>query len=106
MILKIDQTGENYNVNVVCTRLTLASSEELKEQVKPILATPGVEVTVDLSGVKFIDSSGVGSLIALAKQAKIAGSTFNITNLEDGVKELFTLLRLETVFNLINSNNQ
>ena len=104
MILNINQKGEKYLVNVVCTRLTLASSEELKERVKPILSTPGVEVTVDLSGVKFIDSSGAGSLIALAKQAKIAGSTFYITNLEDGVKELFTLLRLETVFNLINSD--
>ncbi len=104
MILKINQNGEKYNVDVECNRLTLACSEELKEQVKPILATNGTEVTINLSGVKFIDSSGVGSLIALAKQAKISGSKFNITNLEAGVKELFTMLRLDTVFNLINTN--
>ncbi len=106
MILNINQKGEKYLADVVCNRLTLASSEELKEQVKPILSTPGVEVTIDLGGVKFIDSSGVGSLIALAKQAKISGSTLNITNLEDGVKELFTLLRLDTIFNLIKSDKE
>lgn len=106
MILNINQNEERYIVDVECNRLTLASSEELKERIKPLLSTKGVEVTINLSGVKFIDSSGVGSLIALAKQAKLSGSEFYITNLEDGVKELFTLLRLDTVFNLINSKER
>ena len=100
MILKINQEGDKHEINVQCSRLTLVHSEELKEQVKPLLSNENASVTIDLSGVKFIDSSGVGSLISLAKQSKISGSKLYIKNLEEGVKELFALLRLDTIFNI------
>lgn len=103
MIFKINQEGDKHEINVQCNRLTLVYSEELKEQVKPLLSNQNACVTINLSGVKFIDSSGVGSLIALAKQAKISGSKLYITNIEEGVKELFTLLRLDTIFNIYNT---
>lgn len=102
MILNIKQQGNEYRIYVKCSRLTLAYSEELKDEVKPLLGVEGVNVIIDLEGVQFIDSSGVGSLISLAKQAKVSNSTLTIENPEQGVKELFTLLRLDLILNIRN----
>ncbi len=102
MILNIKQQGNEYRIDVKCNRLTLAYSEELKDEVKPLLGVEGANVIIDLKGVQFIDSSGVGSLISLAKQAKVSNSTLTIENPEQGVKELFTLLRLDLILNIRN----
>ncbi|MBP3419641.1 MAG: STAS domain-containing protein [Marinifilaceae bacterium] len=102
MILNIKQQGNEYRIDVKCSRLTLAYSEELKDEVKPLLGVEGANVIIDLKGVQFIDSSGVGSLISLAKQAKVSNSTLTIENPEQGVKELFTLLRLDLILNIRN----
>lgn len=102
MILNINQQEGVYIVNVLCKRLTLAYSEELKDEVKPLLGQ-GAQVVINLKGVLFIDSSGVGSLISLAKHAKLNNSTLTIKNAEGGVKELFSLLRLDLILNIQDS---
>ena len=100
MTLDINQSENTYTIKVQCSRLTLACSEELKERVKPLLSQNGSTAIIDLGGVKFIDSSGIGSLLALVKQAKMCNSKLYIANIEDGVKDLFVLLRLDKIFEI------
>jgi len=53
------------------------------------------EITVDFKNLIFIDSSGLGRLIAASKDAKI-----NIINCNDNIKKIFKMTNLMPFFNV------
>lgn len=55
---------------------------------------------VDLGNVDYIDSSGLGTLVAIQKRALQNGGSVIIKNLKGLVKDLFELTRLTKVFEI------
>ena len=55
---------------------------------------------VDLGGVDYIDSSGLGTLVAIQKRALQSGGSVVIKGLKGLVKDLFVLTRLDKVFEI------
>lgn len=55
---------------------------------------------IDLGGVDYIDSSGLGMLVAIQKKALQNGGGVVIKGLHGLVKELFELTRLNKVFDI------
>jgi len=51
----------------------------------------------DLGGVRMIDAAGLGSLIAVRKQAKAMGIKFRLMNLHPRVEDLLSLTNLQSV---------
>lgn len=58
------------------------------------------KVTVDLSGLDLIDSSGVAVLVKLYKAVRSGGGQVHITGARDQPLAIFKLLRMDKVFNL------
>lgn len=54
---------------VITGEVDLACADELRAQLRAITSTPQSTGVVDLSGVTFLDSSGLGVLIAAKKLA-------------------------------------
>lgn len=83
--------------------LDAVTSPELRPTIDAI-ANGGArrEVTVDLSGLRLIDSSGVGALVALYKQVRAQGGTVRFVGVADQPLMIFKLLRLDLVFGLDN----
>ena len=57
-------------------------------------------VTVDLSELRLIDSSGVGALVALYKRVRANGGSVRFVGVADQPLVIFKLLRLDLVFGL------
>lgn len=55
---------------------------------------------IDMSGVDYIDSSGLGVLVAIHKRAVQKGGEVELHGLRGVVKELFELTRLTKVFTI------
>lgn len=53
---------------------------------------------VNLADVEFLDSSAIGTLVALTKQARDAGGNLWLTNVPSPVERVLSLLRLEQFF--------
>ena len=53
------------------------------------------DVVVDLSGVRFMDSSGIGALVFLYKRLVAAGRGLELVGLEGQPLELVSLLRVD-----------
>jgi len=70
-----------------------------RDALDPYLARGLARVAIDLSQVEFIDSSGLGALIALFKRLPEHG-TLAICNAQDRVLKLLKLTRLNKVFTL------
>jgi len=88
----IDRTPTETTVH--CTgRITSDTVELLKTTVKPLLSQ-GRMVALDLANVSYMDSSGLGAVVGLYASAKGAGCRLKLVNLNQRLKELLTLTRL------------
>jgi anti-sigma B factor antagonist len=58
------------------------------------------QYTIDLSRVDYIDSSGLGVLVAIQKRALQKGGGITVTGLRGVVREVFELTRLTKVFEI------
>jgi anti-sigma B factor antagonist len=56
---------------------------------------------VDLSDAEFIDSSGLGVLIGLHKQAEAQGGRLTIVPPAGSARQIFALTRTESFFNIV-----
>ncbi len=63
-------------------------------------------LVLDLAGLEWIDSSGVGALVSLFKHVKARGGEVKAAALQRQPKEVFRLLRLESVFELCDTVDQ
>jgi anti-sigma B factor antagonist len=76
---------------------------ELRKRVKGLLGEGKKKLVLDLKKVTFIDSSGLGALVAAHSSAKSSGATLRLCNLGSGANELLQLTRLVTLFDVSNS---
>jgi anti-sigma B factor antagonist len=75
----------------------------LREKVKSLLTEGKKNIVLDLKNVSMIDSSGLGTLVAINSSAKAAGATMRLCNLSSRTDELLQMTRLLTVFEVSNS---
>ncbi len=78
----------------------LVAGEEattLRDKVKE-LATGPVNLILNLEGVDYIDSTGLGGMVICFTTVRKAGGTIKLLNLSRRNVELLVLTKLETVF--------
>jgi len=60
----------------------------------------GRSLIVDLSGVEYIDSSGIASLVEAFQESRKRGSRFSLAAVSPSALRVFELARLDRVFTL------
>ena len=77
-------------------------SAELRETVKKLIAQSG-RIVLNLAHVSYIDSGGLGTLVALYTTARNAGGSIKLANLTERVGDLLQVTKLLTVFEVFDS---
>jgi anti-sigma B factor antagonist len=77
--------------------LDAISTPELRSLIDTLVVEKRPSITVDLSALRLIDSSGVGALVALYKRIRAIGGKVKVTGLRDQPLAIFKLLRLDKV---------
>lgn len=82
--------------------LTVANRAAFQEKVEAALAQAPAPptLTLDMSGVTFMDSASLGALVALTKQARAAGGDLVVRGVRPEVRRSIELLRLDRFLNL------
>jgi anti-sigma B factor antagonist len=73
-------------------------SNAFREKVKSLLAAGKKKVILNLANVSYIDSAGLGTLVATFHSARSQGATLKLTNLGAKFKEVLQVTKLMTVF--------
>ena len=81
-------------------------SPRLRTALIQAIAGRPAAVVVDLAGVTFIDSSGVATLVEAMKLAKAAGSPLILCSMNDQVRDVFALARLDKFFTLAGTRQE
>jgi anti-sigma B factor antagonist len=80
--------------------LDALSAPELRPVIDRLVNEGCQEITVDLSDLKLIDSSGVGALVGLYKRIRASGGSVQFVGVTAQPLVIFKLLRLDMVFGL------
>jgi anti-sigma B factor antagonist len=104
MQLKVTTRTKDGVLVVDCSGRIVFGEESslLRETVKQAV-TENNRIVLNLGEVSYIDSGGLGTLVALRVTAQNAGGTIKLTNLTKRVGDVLQVTKLLTVFDVYNS---
>jgi anti-sigma B factor antagonist len=80
--------------------LELVNSNDLKALINEQLEKKIKAIAFDLKNVKTVNSSGLGILISCLKTVKDIKGTFKLINVNEKIKKIFIITKLNLVFEL------
>lgn len=84
-------------------QLIVGNRQELKQKVLEELENGERKFVVDFEKTGYIDSSGLGVLVSLSKKVREQGGELRLANLNEDLKTLFELTKLDTLFHIADS---
>ena len=81
-------------------RLDAGSAKSVLEGVKKLVEQDRLKIILDMSGVEFIDSAGVGILLASYRAVDAKGGGVKICAIQNQVESIFGLTRLSEFFEI------
>ena len=84
-------------------QLIVGNRQELKQKVLEELERGELKFVVDFERTGYIDSSGLGVLVSLSKKVREQGGELRLANLNEDLKTLFELTKLDTLFQIADS---
>jgi len=80
--------------------LVVANRQEFKQLVLDEVEQGARRVLIDFTDTGYIDSSGLGALVSLGKRIREHGGELRLSGLNEDLRTLFELTRLDTLFHL------
>ncbi len=84
-------------------QLIVGNRQELKQKVLDALEAGSRKFLIDFTKTGYIDSSGLGVLVSLSKKIRDEGGDLRLAGLNDDLKTLFELTKLDTLFAITDS---
>lgn len=81
-------------------KLDMANASELKEAVKKQFDQQQRRIHLNMRDVDFINSSGLGTLVSMMKEARVLKGRLTLSNLAPYVNEIFEITQLSNVFEI------
>ena len=78
--------------------LSKGGDARLKDKVQSLLQQGRKQLLVDLSGVSYMDSAGLGELVQAYATAKNRGGALKLLNVTKRLRDLLVVTKLLTVF--------
>lgn len=106
MSLKITNTvEEKVAVLKIDGEVDMFSSPQARNAIMELVKRRVPRVIVELSGVSYMDSSGVATLIEGLQLCQKYNGTLVVAGLRDNVREVFELTRLDKIFQIFQDVN-
>ena len=87
-------------------QLIVGNRHELKELVQAALGQGERRLLIDFSRTGYIDSSGLGALVSISKKIREAGGELRLSGLNEDLRSLFELTKLDTLFAIAETPQQ
>lgn len=102
------EVGKQGDVTVLNVegQLIVGNRQELKQKVLEELEDGERKFLIDFDRTGYIDSSGLGVLVSLSKKIREQGGELRLANLNDDLRTLFELTKLDTLFQISSSRDE
>ena len=99
MQLERQNFGEAIVITVDEARIDAAVAIQFKDRLRELAGDAPARVVLDVAKVEFLDSSGLGAIVAAMKQLG-AERKLELAGLTPTVEKVFRLTRMDTVFTI------
>jgi len=101
-MLSINQNKNEYIVGFRGTRkLNIEIKEDVEARILSLLEQPVTKLVLNMQDIVFIDSAGFELLMEIEQRADLREVVFQLMNVSDEVHEIFDLLKMEKVFEIV-----
>ena len=97
--IEVEHAGKQATLSIQGD-VTIQTSPELRNELKPLFASDLDCIHVKLDGVEFMDSSGIATLVEGLQWSKATGGKFVLSGLTETVRDVFELAKLDTIFEI------
>jgi len=105
--LKVEiEKKKSYLIVSLNGEFDIESSQTLKGEVRKNLTSGNPNIVIDLTKVNYVDSSGLGTLIALQKDARFNGGSLSIVGASEQIKRVMKMTNLDKLFDFYTSINE
>ena len=87
-------------------QLIVGNRHELKDLVQAALDRGERRLLIDFSRTGYIDSSGLGALVSIPKKVRENNGTLRLAGLNEDLRSLFELTKLDTLFTITETPEQ
>lgn len=87
-------------------QLIVGNRQDLKQQVLDRLEQGDRKFVIDFASTGYIDSSGLGVLVSLSKKIREQGGELRLSSLNDDLRTLFELTKLDTLFRIADTKDK
>jgi anti-sigma B factor antagonist len=106
MSFRVSRDDGGVTVVRVEGQLIVGNRQELKDLVGSALEAGDRKFLVDFAGAGYIDSSGLGALVGLSRRVGEAGGELRLSGLNEDLRSLFELTKLDTLFAIADTPEQ
>jgi anti-sigma B factor antagonist len=85
--------------------LDASNSGEFKRDIAPILESHA-KLVLDLSRLRFVDSSGLGAMLSCLRQLSAKGGDLKLSGMSRQVRALFELVRMHRIFDIYSTREE
>lgn len=102
------QVSQNDEITLVEVegQLIVGNRQELKQQVLERLEGGDRKFVIDFANTGYIDSSGLGVLVSLSKKIREQGGELRLSSLNEDLRTLFELTKLDTLFRIADTKTE
>ena len=105
MSFQVSKSGDVSLIEVE-GQLIVGNRQELKQQVLEQLEGGDQKFVIDFANTGYIDSSGLGVLVSLSKKIREQGGELRLSSLNEDLRTLFELTKLDTLFRITDDKAQ
>jgi anti-sigma B factor antagonist len=87
-------------------QLIVGNRQELKATIQTALDNGERKLLIDFAKTGYIDSSGLGALVSISKKVREQGGELRLAGLNEDLRSLFELTKLDTLFAIADGSEQ
>ena len=100
MQLAVEKVGDVAVVVIPVEELDASNAPEFKRDMAPALEAHA-NLVLDLSRLRFVDSSGLGAFISCLRKLNARGGDLKLSGMSKQVRAVFELVRMHRVFDIL-----
>ena len=105
MEIVFDKVGAVAVAAVPVEELDASNAGEFKRDVAPLLEA-NTKLVLDLSRLRFVDSSGLGAFISCLRKLNAKGGELKLCGMSKQVRAVFELVRMHRVFDIYTTSEE
>lgn len=100
MKISIKEHTQDKALVALCGELDSAAAETFADEMRPFVENPVKEMIMDFSGLEYISSAGMRTLLLMSREATQKGGKVTITGMCDNIRQIFKLTGFDAMMDI------